>query len=185
MWKKFKTYFILKFKFWSEKAVRFTLLCTKRCFFAIQGGEEGGLSYESFLGIIHDSFLVFVGQKKELPILSYLPLLVRPILLVFQLTFWKLPSLPSVPDKGANTLVSCHPSIPNILERFSTYPVFHQTDFHNFSKCAEVFLVSWGLIFDTVCPWPGSCQNFRTYRLKFHAFYVLCLQTRCILWYTC
>ena len=40
MLKKFKIYFILKVYIWSEKAVRFTLLCTKRCFFAIQG--EGG-----------------------------------------------------------------------------------------------------------------------------------------------
>ena len=38
MQKKFEIYSIQKIQFWSEKAVCSPRLCTKRCFFAIQGG---------------------------------------------------------------------------------------------------------------------------------------------------
>ena len=61
MWKKFEIYSILKKSFWSEKAVRSTRLCTKRCFFLQSRGGR-------FLNLNH-----FLYTQYCLLLISFIP----------------------------------------------------------------------------------------------------------------
>ena len=109
------------------------------------------LSSINHLGIIHDQVFLLIGENMVIPTQSHLHSWALLRLLVIWLTFWTSICVPLILDRVAYIMVLFCPLIKSILEWYSTYLAYRQTDLRNSVRGLEVFHVLWSISVDTFC----------------------------------